>query len=519
MSIFGHDSGKVWITSHRVLYGNLLPGQRSTAPEAPPARHTPVRAKFASGAGPAPRCDPGANRPDGADPGHNVPGQVLESSPVNAVPHPQDPSHPNSDARKLFVRTVALRDRVGSSLVRRLPAGVPLAWLTGDDGVVGWGEAARMECAPLPEGTEPTDTTRFDEAARWFDALLEHAEVEDEVDLPGTGLVTFGTFTFAPTSAGSTLIVPRVVVGRREGRTWLTTVTDEPGAHPEELLRPGSAPRPVGPVRWRPGSLTREEWMGAVAGTVERIRAGELEKAVLARDSFADADAPVDVRVLLERLRTRFPACFTFSVGGMVGATPELLLRREGDQLTSLVLAGTRPRGEDPESDQLLGQQMLASAKDIEEHGLAVDSLRDALEPLAEELVVPAWPHLLKLANVQHLATRAHARLSAGVSALDAVAALHPTAAVGGTPTATAMRLIAEVEGMDRGGYAGPVGWLDGAGNSEWGIALRCAHVDGAHARLYAGGGIVAGSDPVSEVAEAESKFRVMREALTDPEG
>ncbi len=449
---------------------------------------------------------------DPAGPARGVPGQVLDSTPVNAVPNPQNPG-----ARTLFVRTVPLRDHLGS-LVEHLPADTPLAWLTGEDGLVGWGEAARLEPGAQPGDTRPTDTTRFTEAARWLDGLLERAEVEDEVDLPGTGLVTFGSFTFTPTSPGSTLIVPRVLVGRRDDRVWLTTITDEPGEHPEELLRPRSAPRPVGPVEWRPGSLTSEEWMAAVAGTVDRIRAGELEKAVLARDAFADAESPIDVRVLLERLRTRFPACFTFSVGGMVGATPELLLRREGDQLTSLVLAGTRPRGENAEADHRLGQEMLSSAKDIEEHGLAVDSLRTALEPLAEELVVPAWPHLLKLANVQHLATRAHAQLSPGVSALDAVAALHPTAAVGGTPTETAMRLIAQVEGMDRGGYTGPVGWLDGAGNSEWGIALRCAHVDGAHARLYAGGGIVAGSDPVSEVAEAESKFRVMREALTDPE-
>ncbi len=161
----------------------------------------------------------------------------------------------------------------------------------------------------------------------------------------------------------------------------------------------------------------------------------------------------------------------------------------------------------------------MSSAKDVEEHGLAVDSLRAAMEPLTEELTVPAWPHLLKLANVQHLATRAHARMSPGVGALEAVAALHPTAAVGGTPTETAMRLIAEVEGMDRGGYAGPVGWIDGAGNAEWGIALRSAHVEGSRARLYAGCGIVAGSDPASELAETESKFRVMREALTAPEG
>jgi menaquinone-specific isochorismate synthase len=160
---------------------------------------------------------------------------------------------------------------------------------------------------------------------------------------------------------------------------------------------------------------------------------------------------------------------------------------------------------------------MLSSPKDIEEHALAVDSLRAALGPLSKELVVPDRPHLLRLANVQHLATPAQARPAPGVSALDAVAALHPTAAVGGTPTGSAMRLIAEEEGMDRGGYAGPVGWMDGAGNAEWGIALRCALVEGARARLFAGCGIVAGSDPRSELAETVSKFRVMREALTDP--
>ncbi|MBR8740863.1 isochorismate synthase MenF [Nocardiopsis sp. MG754419] len=418
---------------------------------------------------------------------------------------------------KLFVRTVPLADRADSP-VRRLPEAAPLAWLTEDEGLVGWGEAARMEPEVAPEGTAPTDNTRIGRAARWFGALLDNAEVEDEVRLPGTGPITFGTFTFAPTSPGSALVVPRVLVGRRAGRTWLTTITDTPGEDPEELLRPTTDPRPVGPLTWHPGSLSPAQWMDVIAGTVARIRAGELDKAVLARDAHAEAREPLDVRVLLERLRTRFPDCFTFSVDGMVGATPELLLRMEGSEFTSLVLAGTRPRGEDEESDRRLGREMMNAAKDVEEHGLAVDSLRTAMEPLAEELTVPSRPHLLRLANVQHLATRAHARLAPGVSALDAVAALHPTAAVGGTPTEAAMRHIARVEGMDRGGYAGPVGWLDGAGNAEWGIALRSARVDGHRARLYAGGGIVAGSDPEAELAETESKFRVMREALTDPE-
>lgn len=439
-------------------------------------------------------------------PGHIVQNDLLDSSAVNCALSPP----------KLSVRTVFLRDRA-ADLVRNLPADAPLAWLSGEDGLVGWGEAARWGLGAEPETVDPTDKTRFSEAARWIDGLVEQAEVEDEVNLPGTGPVAFGTFSFSPHSPGSALVVPRVLVGRRGERMWLTTVTDEPGSHPEEPLREPSAPRQIGPVAWGAGSLDPQQWMDAVLGTVERIRSGQLDKAVLARDAVAEAEGPIDVRVLLSRLRTRFPSCFTFSVDGMVGATPELLLRREGDRLTSLVLAGTRPRGRDEDEDRRLGEEMSSSPKDVEEHALAVDSLRTALAPLSEELTVPDRPHLLRLANVQHLATPARARPAPGVSALDAVAALHPTAAVGGAPTGSAMRLIAEVEGMDRGGYAGPVGWMDGAGNAEWGIALRCAHVEGARARLFAGCGIVAGSDPRSELAETVSKFRVMREALTDP--
>ena len=434
-----------------------------------------------------------------------MPNHLLDSSAVNCALSPP----------KLFVSTVPLRDHV-TDLVS-LSTDSPLAWLSGKDGIVGWGEAARCRLGAEPKTVEPTDKTRFFEADRWLNGLVEQAEVEDEVNLPGTGPVAFGTFSFSPHSPGSALVVPRVLVGRRGTHMWLTTISDEPGARTEELPSTPSTSGRIGPVTWQGGTLDPQRWMDTVTGTIERIRSGELEKAVLARDAVAEADSPIDVRVLLERLRRRFPSCFTFSVDGMVGATPELLLRREGDRLTSLVLAGTRARGQDHEEDRRLGEEMLSSPKDIEEHALAVDSLRAALGPLSKELVVPDRPHLLRLANVQHLATPAQARPAPGVSALDAVAALHPTAAVGGTPTGSAMRLIAEEEGMDRGGYAGPVGWMDGAGNAEWGIALRCALVEGARARLFAGCGIVAGSDPRSELAETVSKFRVMREALTDP--
>ena len=185
------------------------------------------------------------------------------------------------------------------------------------------------------------------------------------------------------------------------------------------------------------------------------------------------------------------------------------------------MLAGTAPRGDDPDRDAALGTALLASAKDTEEHGYAAAGVQQSLAPLCDDLTVAPRPELLRLANVQHLATAISGRLAARddgtrPSVLALADALHPTAAVCGTPTETAMELIRELEGMDRGRYAGPVGWVDGAGNGEWCIALRCAEIDGTRARLFAGGGIVADSDPEAELAEAQAKFRPMQSALED---
>ncbi|GAB3213085.1 isochorismate synthase [Marinactinospora thermotolerans] len=413
--------------------------------------------------------------------------------------------------QKLIVRTVPLRD--GRDLLTHLPPHGPFAWIHGGDGIVAWGSAARLRL-PAEEGGQGTE--RFTAASRWLDDLMATVVVDDSVELPGTGPVVFGSFTFDPGSAGSTLVLPRVIVGRRDGRSWLTTVCDRPDTHPEELLTRVTPPRRVGPLRWSSGALSADEWGRAVTAAVRRIRAGDLDKVVLARDLYVDAEAGIDVRSLLGRLSRDHPDCYTFSVAGMVGATPELLIRRQGDAVSSLVLAGTRPRGGDAQEDTALADELLSSPKDLEEHRYAIDSLRTTLAPLCSSIDVPERPELLRLANVQHLASPARATLSPGTSTLDVVAALHPTAAVGGTPTATAMPLIRELEGMDRGRYAAPVGWIDAQGNGEWGIALRCAEIEGSRARLFAGGGIVAGSDPTAEVAETEAKFRVMREALTD---
>jgi menaquinone-specific isochorismate synthase len=405
---------------------------------------------------------------------------------------------------RLAVRTVPVTDP--PSLVSRLPDPAALAWIRHGDGLVGWGEAARIT---LPAGED-----RFTAGEKWLRELFDRATVDDQVALPGSGLVAFGSFTFDPTCDGSVLVVPGAVLGRRSGRAWLTTIGDPAG--PARLAAPLSSPAEV---RWHDGSLPAPDWEQAVATAVSRIRSGGLGKVVLARDLYATASADIDVRVLLQRLADRYPDCYTFACAGLVGATPELLIRRQDDDISSLVLAGTIPRGRDAEEDRALGASLLASAKETEEHEYAVAGVRATLAPLCDELSVDGRPSVLRLANVQHLATAISGRLARNGqgpdhSVLSLVAALHPTGAVCGTPTELAMELIRELEGMDRGRYAGPVGWVDAHGNGEWGIALRCAEVDGARARLFAGGGIVSGSDPAAELAETQAKFRPMQFAL-----
>lgn len=406
-------------------------------------------------------------------------------------------------ARRLpvpVVRTVPVDDP--GDLIACLPEPSGLAWVRGGEGIVGWGVAARVDL-----GTGPG---RFAAAQDAFDELAAALDVEDGVGRPGGGLTGFASFTFDEGSTGSVLVVPRVVVGRRDGTAWVTTV-DLP--HVPRLL-----PRPVPAlpdgVRFTGSTLDPADWRRAVARAVERIRAGSLRKVVLARDLHAVSDAPLDPRAILRRLHDRFPDCFTYAVDGLVGSTPELLVRRAGSSVRSLVLAGTAARGADAVTDAALGTGLLQSIKDRQEHELAVASVREVLVPRTGPLSLESGPHLLKLANLQHLATSISAELRDPTPVLELVGALHPTAAVCGTPRDRAVEAIRELEGMDRGRYSGPVGWLDAAGNGEFGIALRCAQVDGRSARLFAGNGIVAGSDPVAELTETEIKLAAMQGAL-----
>ncbi len=399
----------------------------------------------------------------------------------------------------LTVKTVSVPNP--GDLLTRLPGPAASAWIHQGDGLVGWGEAARLT---LPAGVD-----RFAAGEKWLAELFDAADIVDEVCLPGTGPVAFGSFTFDPASDGSVLIVPTTIVARRAGAAWLTTIT-------AEGLRPhlSTAAYPPAEVRWSDGSLTAPQWEQAVSAAVAKIRAGELRKVVLARDLYASASAAIDIRILLARLAARAPDCYTFACAGLVGATPELLIRREGRDVSSLVLAGTMARGGSQADDDALSAALLASAKDAEEHQYSVDSVRDLLAPLCARLTVDPVPFLLQMADYQHLATKVTGVLTRDASALALAASLHPTAAICGTPTETALELIRELEGMDRGRYSGPVGWVDHHGNGEWGIALRCGEIEGSRVRLFAGCGIVAGSQPEAELAETETKFRPMRRAL-----
>ena len=400
----------------------------------------------------------------------------------------------------LRVRTRVLPD---GGLLERLPDERPLCWVREGEGLVGWGEVARFTA---------TGPGRFAEADAWWRAFAAELDVRDEVGAEGTGPVAFTSFTFADTSPGSVVIVPRVVVGRSGGRSWMTEFVDD---GPSVLrVRPV---RPTGALRYGDGQFPVAGYRAAVGEAVRRMRTGTLAKAVLAHDLLAVAGAPLDPRFLLGGLARRYPSCWAFAVDGLVGATPELLLRRSGATVSSRVLAGTVwSDAVDPADTATLARRLLASTKDRHEHDFAVESLAAALRPLCAELDVPDEPGVLTLPNVSHLSTDVHGKLDRDEPAtlLQLAAAVHPTAAVGGTPRADALAVIAELEGMDRGRYTGPVGWVDADGDGELGIALRCAQLDGATARLFAGGGVVAESEPDVEVREAAAKLRPVREAL-----
>ncbi|MCL8253102.1 isochorismate synthase [Aeromicrobium fastidiosum] len=404
----------------------------------------------------------------------------------------------------LVVRSAPVDDP--GELLSLLPPDDAFAWVHGGDGLVGWGRATELRTS---------GAGRFAEAAEWWRELSSHAVVRDEVDTPGSGLVAFGSFTFADAAEGSVLVVPEVVVGRRDGVAWVTVIGTGIAATP--AVSPTTPPRQPSGATFVDGPVDGDAWKALVAEAVQRIQADDLDKVVLARDLVATLDEPLDVRAPLARLAADYPSCWTFHVDGFFGSTPEMLVRLERGLVTSRVLAGTIRRTGDDTHDLALAGSLARSSKDLEEHEYAVRSVADSLAPHCTSMNVPETPFVLHLPNVMHLATDVTGVMKNGASALTLAASLHPSAAVGGTPTPDAVRLIDEIERLERGRYAGPVGWIDARGDGEWGIGLRSAQVedDGRTVRLFAGCGIVADSVPADELAESSAKLIPVREALT----
>jgi menaquinone-specific isochorismate synthase len=417
---------------------------------------------------------------------------------------------------------------------RRLTEEVDLVALAGDDGLlfcrgeVGFaalGSALRIEV--------PRDSGAHDAAA--VRDSLEQIRVENEVGGPGTGAVAIGALPFNPHHAGH-LTVPAILVGCSEdGDRWITTIAERDALPDQESLDAFLARGSSAPVGFRRDAAFRsateapssfsvraamppQQWCAAVAEATDRIRAGALDKVVLARSIEVLADAGFRPGPILSHLRRTFPSSLLFSVEGFLGATPEMLVERQGDVVRAHPMAGTAPRSGDADTDARLASALLASSNTLAEHRHTIDMVHDTLLPWCSYLDEEAEPSIVAMANVQHLATRLEGQLSApAASVLELVAALHPTPAVGGMPRDAALHLIEELEDLDRGRYAGPVGWVDTAGNGTWAVGIRSAQLSGHTARLFAGVGVVADSDPETELAETRAKLQTMLGAVIRP--
>lgn len=344
------------------------------------------------------------------------------------------------------------------------------------------------------------------------------ASTDDAVNLTGSAAVALGWHSFSGDS--SELIVPRVVIGKAEDTDpWVTYVA---GAE-REISEALTTQRPSAPTgasfSIRPG-VNMETYLNAVTAVRNAVRSGEITKAVIARDIIVESSSAIDVHALLRRLRTSFGSSYRFSIDGFIGASPELLIERREGHVASHPLAGTTARTGDPTVDAQLAKELRASTKNQVEHRVVIDMVHDTLLPWCSYLDWQPEPEVIAVANVQHLGTRVEGRLSDPYPhVLDLVGALSPTPALGGHPRAAALRLIAEHEGIQRGRYGGAVGWCDAEGNGTWAVAIRCAELsaDRRSARLFAGGGIVAESEPAAELAETQAKFQAMLAAIIRP--
>lgn len=349
------------------------------------------------------------------------------------------------------------------------------------------------------------------------DAVDALAAIDHDSTVDGVAPLAIGSVPFLPGADGE-LIVPAVTVGKRaDGTAWVTWFD---GVDPAAMLAemPVSTPTATDYTLGSAGPI--EGYLDAVATARDAVRDGSLTKAVIARPITVTADRAMDVHAVLQRLKASFGSSYRYSIDGFVGASPELLVEVEGPMVRSHPLAGTTRRTGDAQNDAALAAELQASAKNQIEHRIVIDVVHDTLLPWASYLDWEPEPSIVSVANVQHLGTRMEGMLSQpGPSVIELVRALSPTPALGGHPRRDALDLIEAVEGFERGRYGGAVGWVDATGNGTWAVAIRCAEfsADRRSARLVAGGGIVADSEPLAELAETQAKFQAMLSAIVRP--
>lgn len=447
-----------------------------------------------------------------------------------------------------------------------------LAWLREEDGAVGAGVAATFNYSPHPGDTAES---RFTAAANWWEAVKKCAQIADDTQLPGSGLFAFGSFAFHPDSpAGSTLIIPQVLVAKRGNTAWLTRIENiqhlQPLApeasdllHLLQLYAPApSSIHPHAPAHavhsstfsgisptssspqspWKTATIEKiwetpssVEWMAQVEHVIEKIRTGEAHKVVLARMLNIEAQ-DLDERSLVHSLHAAYPSTWTFAVDGLIGASPEMLIAADlesaGADLANItsdsvkitpspllkcrVLAGTLPKASPNPGENREAKQLENSAKDQLEHQYAVNSALTALDEMTQAQA--GLSYVLELPNLWHLATDITAHLQADYSIFDILGKLHPTAALGGAPRPAALKMIKDIEAGERARYGGPTGWIAGNSWGQWCVALRCLKVDSpTRARAWAGAGIMADSQPRKELAETEAKFAPALQTLQMP--
>jgi menaquinone-specific isochorismate synthase len=482
-------------------------------------RHSGLRAarpvSETRGAGPPARHSPGSLRSPGLGPvsASGASRDIgLSAGQLVAVTRPLAGEGTGVDAADVDVIAASGRDGV--------------LWQHEDFGLAGRGVALRIE---LPGGLD--DSAAVAKVAGSLAAI----QCSGDVAGPGTGAVALGALPFARDAPG-VLVVPRVVVGRRGVEAWITTIAPAHDGSSHQLAERMAADALGGfaDPRLAPSEFTlaplidHDVWCGLVSDAIARIGDGALGKVVLARQVDVRANRPFIVSDVLSRLLALYPTCMIFRIDGFLGASPELLIERRGAHVASYPLAGTIGRSGDLATDEALITGMLTSPKQRREHAFVIEGLRRTLGSVCDSVEVPDKPVVLELRNVSHLATRLSGVLSAvgdrraqpGLSvpsALELVARVHPTPAVGGTPTDEAVAYIGEVEGFDRGRYTGPVGWVDARGDGSWAIGLRSADVNDDRASLYAGVGVVAGSRPGDELEETQLKLQALLAALVRP--